>query len=166
MKAYWITHMTAAVVMSAAITFAHAAEQPVATQTATAELRQFFAGQDAANHNGASTEELVHRFYAGDATVIGEGAAGPTRGLAGAIKALTEWNDYLGPGGNKGCNFEIKEPVVASGQTASVFAELKCKANPPKLAKDETIRQLFVLKKTANGWRVVQEMWQSGGFPD
>ena len=85
--------------------------------------------------------------------------------MASSVKALDDWFAYLGPDGNKGCAFTVKDTVVSSDQNmASVFAVLNCKPNPPKLTTSETIRQLFVLKRTAQGWRVVREMWQAGGF--
>lgn len=130
----------------------------------TRELRAFFAGQDQANRDGLSTTALSKRFYAEDAVVIGEGDKAPQYGVQGGIDALDGWFAYLGPNGNKGCAFNVQGTAVTSGNLASVFAVLKCKPNPPKLTKEETIRQLFVLKRTPKGWRVVREMWQSGDF--
>lgn len=128
------------------------------------EIRTFFADQDQANRNGLTTTELASRFYAEDAVITGEGEAMPRRGVKGASVALDEWLAYLGPGGNKGCSFAVQDPIVSSGNMVSVFAVLSCKPNPPKTNKQETIRQLFVLKRTSQGWRVVQEMWQAGTF--
>jgi hypothetical protein len=128
------------------------------------ELRAFLAGQQQANASGMPAQALAERFYLPDATIIGEGEAAPRRGMAAAVVALREWNDYLGPGGQKGCQFTMQEPVVSDGRVAAAYAVLSCKANPPKLMKDETIRQLFVFKRTAAGWRVAHEMWQAGGF--
>ena len=128
------------------------------------QLRTFFADQDKANRDGLSTTELAKRFYTEDAVVIGEGEAAPKHGIKGAVAALDAWFAYLGPNGNKGCTFSVQDKVVTSGDMASVFAVLSCKPNPPKLEKAETIRQLFVLKRTAQGWRVAHEMWQAGAF--
>lgn len=128
------------------------------------QIRAFFADQDKANRDGLTTTELAKRFYTEDAIIAGEGEAAPRRGIKGAVAALDEWFAYLGPGGNKGCNFTVQDGVVSSGNMASVFVVLSCKPNPPKTDKQETIRQLFVLKRTPQGWRVVQEMWQAGGF--
>lgn len=128
------------------------------------QLRAFFADQDKANRDGLTTTELAKRFYTDDAIITGEGEAVPRRGVKGAVTALDEWFAYLGPGGNKGCTFTVQDTVVSSGDMASVFAVLTCKPNPPKTDKQETIRQLFVLKHTPKGWRVVHEMWQAGTF--
>lgn len=130
----------------------------------TQELRAFFAGQDQANRDGLSTTELAKRFYTEDAIITGEGDAAPRRGIKDAVSALDDWFAYLGPNGNKACAFTVQDTVVASGDLASVFAVLSCKPNPPKTTKEETIRQLFVLKRTPNGWRVAREMWQAGNF--
>lgn len=139
----------------------HAAKS---TAEITRELRAFFASQDQANRDGLNTTALSKRFYAEDAVVIGEGDSGPRYGVQGGVVALDDWFAYLGPNGNKGCAFTVHDTAVTSGNLASVFAVLKCKANPPKLTKEETIRQLFVLKRTPEGWRVVREMWQGGDF--
>lgn len=130
----------------------------------TQQLRAFFAGQDQANRDGLSTTDLAKRFYTEDAILTGEGEAAPKYGIKGATAALDEWFAYLGPGGNKACTFSMQDTVVTSGDMASVFAVLNCKPNPPATDKEQTIRQLFVLKKTAKGWRVAQEMYQAGGF--
>lgn len=122
------------------------------------------AQQQAANEEGESAEQLARRFYTDDVVIIGEGEQHPSRGIAEAVRAMKEWNDYLGPGGQKKCRFDLENPVVASGSTASTFVVLSCKANPPTLKKDEKIRQLFVWTKTPQGWKVSLEMWQSGGF--
>lgn len=135
-----------------------------ASADAAQQLREFFAGQDKANRDGLTTTELAKRFYTEDAIITGEGEAAPRRGIKGAVAALDEWFAYLGPGGNKGCNFTMQDGVVSSGQMAAVFVVLSCKPNPPKTDKQETIRQLFVLRRTPQGWRVAQEMWQAGGF--
>ncbi|MDE1008802.1 MAG: nuclear transport factor 2 family protein [Paraburkholderia fungorum] len=120
--------------------------------------------QQAANAAGEDAAQLAHRFYTNDVVIIGEGETKPSRGMDAAVKAMVDWNDYLGPGGQKKCHFELEDPVVGSDSTVSTFVVLSCKANPPKLTKDETIRQLFVWKKTSEGWKVAMEMWQSGGF--
>ncbi|MFJ1472509.1 YybH family protein [Massilia orientalis] len=130
--------------------------------SASQEIRALFKSQDEANWSGATPEQLAHRFYTEDAIIIGEGETKTERGMKDAITALVNWNAYLGPGGNKACHFEVLDPIIASGDMASVFATLSCKANPPKREKPEAIRQLFVLKRTAQGWRVAQEMWQMG----
>ncbi|WP_157035868.1 hypothetical protein [Sphingobium chungbukense] len=129
----------------------------------TEGLRAFFASQDKANRDGLSTTELVKRFYAEDVIITGEGDAVPRRGIKDAVTALDDWFAYLGPNGNKGCEFSVQDSLVASGDLASVFAVLKCKPTP-KTKKEETIRQLFVLKRSPLGWRVVREMWQAGDF--
>ncbi len=128
------------------------------------EIRQFFADQDSANRAGQSTEALARRFYADDVVVSGEGEPGLQRGIKGAIDELGAWFDYLGPGGNKGCSFTVDKTIVSAPGMASAFVLLHCNANPPKLQKEETVRQLFVLRRTPQGWRVAQEMWQAGGF--
>lgn len=131
------------------------------------ELVAFYAGQDQANRDGMTSTQLAERFYSEDVIITGEGDAGARRGLASSVKALDDWIAYLGPAGNKGCAFAVKDTVVSSDSNmASVFAVLTCKPNPPTLTKQETIRQLFVLKRTARGWRVFREMWQAGGFGD
>lgn len=131
------------------------------------ELVAFYAGQDQANRDGMNSTQLAERFYSEDVIITGEGDAGARRGSASAVNALDDWFAYLGPEGNKGCAFTVKDTVVSSDQNmASVFAVLTCRPNPPTLTKPETIRQLFVLKRTAQGWRVVREMWQAGGFGD
>ncbi|GAB2458202.1 hypothetical protein GCM10027082_05810 [Comamonas humi] len=164
MKHSWMARVAVAMALGTTVACSFAKGPQAGVQTPEAEVRQFFAGQQAANQRGASPPELAHRFYADNVTIIGEGEATPKRGMSDAIKALADWGDYLGPDGNKGCNFTLQEPVIATTHAASAFAVLHCEANPPKLEKAETIRQLFVLKKTSKGWRVVQEMWQSGGF--
>lgn len=129
------------------------------------ELRAFFAGQDQANRDGQNTTELAKRFYSEDAIITGEGDPVPKRGIKDAVIALDNWFAYLGPDGNKGCAFAVQDAVVSSsGDMASVFAELTCKPNPPKTSTQETIRQLFVLKRTPQGWRVFREMWQAGSL--
>lgn len=120
--------------------------------------------QQAANAAGEDATQLAHRFYTDDVVIIGEGESRASRGMNSAVKAMADWNDYLGPGGQKKCHFELEDPVVGSDKTVSTFVVLSCKANPPRLTKDETIRQLFVWKKTSEGWKVAMEMWQSGGF--
>lgn len=143
---------------------AREASSPKSHAEVAKELRAFFADQDQANRDGLSTTELAKRFYAEDAIITGEGDAGPRRGVAASVKALDDWFAYLGPNGNKACAFTVQDTLVASGDLASVFAVLNCKPNPPKTTKEETIRQLFVLKRTPKGWRVVREMWQAGNF--
>lgn len=136
-----------------------------ATLDATSkQIRQLFTSQDEANRNGATPEQLAHRFYTDDAVIIGEGETSVQHGMKDAVTALVNWNAYLGPGGNKACQFEVHDPIIASGDMASAFVTLSCKPNPPKTTKQETIRQLFVLKRTPQGWRVAQEMWEMGGF--
>lgn len=134
------------------------------TANAAAEIRAFLAGQEKANAQGLSASDLAKRFYMPHVTIIGEGESEAKRGMEAAVKALQDWNDYLGPGGQKGCHFTMQEPVVSAGDMASAYAVLSCKPNPPKLEKGETIRQLFVFKRTPAGWRVAQEMWQAGNF--
>lgn len=134
------------------------------TAAVAQELRSFFAGQDQANRDGLNTTELAKRFYTEDAIITGEGDAKPRRGIEGAASALDEWFAYLGPDGNKKCAFTVQDTVVASGNLASAFVVLNCKPNPPKTTKEETIRQLFVLRHTPMGWRVAREMWEAGSF--
>lgn len=151
----------------AASTDAAAREKVVVSQEQVAkEIRTLFKTQDEANWNGETPDQLARRFYTDDSIIIGEDATKAERGLKDAATALVNWNAYLGPGGNKGCKFEVKDPIVTSSNAdmASVFATLTCKPNPPHTTKPEGIRQLFVLKRTSNGWRVMQEMWQMGGF--
>lgn len=129
------------------------------------ELHAFYADQDQANRDGLTSTELAKRFYSEDAIITGEGDAAPRRGIKAAAAALDDWFAYLGPNGNKGCAFAVQDTVVSSDRgMASVFAVLTCKPNPPKTTKQETIRQLFVLKRTPQGWRVAREMWQAGNF--
>lgn len=135
-----------------------------ARTTLRAEIQDALTKQQAANADGLDAAGLARRFYTQDVVIIGEGEKAPSRGIDAAIKAMQDWNDYLGPGGQKKCTFELEDPVIGTGDTASSFVVLGCKANPPKLAKDEIIRQLFVWKRTPQGWRVALEMWQAGGF--
>ena len=129
------------------------------------ELHDFYAGQDQANRDGLTSTELAKRFYSDDVIITGEGDVAARRGIEASVKALDDWFAYLGPNGNKGCAFAVKDTVVSSDRDmASVFAVLTCQPNPPATTKEETIRQLFVLKRTADGWRVAREMWQAGGF--
>ena len=151
--------------MCAASYSAAARDQASATRDATAqEIRALFKSQDEANWNGATPEQLAHRFYTEDAIIIGEGEETTQRGMKDAITALVNWNEYLGPGGNKACQFNVLDPIMISGDMASTFVTLSCRPNPPKTTKQETIRQLFVLKRTPKGWRVAQEMWEMGGM--
>ena len=129
------------------------------------ELHAFYAGQDQANRDGLTSTELAKRFYSEDVIITGEGDVAARRGIEASVKALDDWFAYLGPNGNKGCAFAVQDTVVSSDRDmASVFAVLTCKPNPPATTKQETIRQLFVLKRKPEGWRVVREMWQAGGF--
>ena len=129
------------------------------------ELHAFYAGQDRANRDGLTSTELAKRFYSDDVIITGEGDVAARRGIEASVKALDDWFAYLGPNGNKGCAFAVQDTVVSSDRNmASVFAVLTCQHNPPATTKQETIRQLFVLKRKPEGWRVVREMWQAGGF--
>ncbi|MCP2067569.1 UNVERIFIED_ORG: hypothetical protein J2Y84_002895 [Pseudomonas reinekei] len=141
-----------------------ASDTSLDSASAAAEIREFLAGQEKANAQGMSASDLAKRFYMPDVTITGEGEAQAKRGMEAAVTALQDWNDYLGPGGQKGCHFTMQEPVVSAGDMASAYAVLSCAPNPPKLEKGETIRQLFVFKRTSAGWRVAQEMWQAGGY--
>lgn len=165
-----VKHGLTPLFMAFAICSPHLAQAGEETDTlldrenAAAQIRAFLAGQQQANAQGMPELELAERFYLRDATIIGEGEDRAKRGMVAAVQALREWNTYLGPGGQKGCNFTLQEPVVSGGDMAAAYAVLSCKANPPMLDKAQTIRQLFVFKHTSAGWRVAQEMWQSGGF--
>lgn len=156
------------VVSMAAVICMFAASATCRAEESTAALREAIssalAKQTAANVAGEDAEQLAHRFYTNDVVVIGEDEKQPSRGMAAAVKSVKDWNDYLGPGGQRKCRFDLEDPVVGNANTVSTFVVLNCKANPPKLTKDETVRQLFVWRKTSDGWRVAMEMWQSGGF--
>lgn len=156
------------VVGTAAMTFAFFVSATCSSQESAGKFRGeisiALAKQQAANEAGEDAAQLAHRFYTDDIVIIGEGDSEPSRGMDAAIKAMKDWNDYLGPGGQRRCQFRLEDPVVGSVNTVSTFVVLSCKANPPKLKKAETIRQLFVWKKMAEGWKVAMEMWQTGGF--
>ena len=111
---------------------------------------------------GESATAISKMLYSSNVLITGEGEAGGTRGMDGAIKDVQGWMDSLGPNGTKGCGYTIADPVVASATTFSSFILLKCKANPPVLPQDQDLRMMYVWKKQAQGWRVVLEMWAPG----
>ncbi|MFD1768093.1 hypothetical protein ACFSAG_14710 [Sphingorhabdus buctiana] len=161
------TRLALLALMCAPSLSAAAHETPVQAAPADVvqELHAFYADQDQANRDGLTSTELAERFYSHDVIITGEGDVAARRGIEASVKALDDWFAYLGPNGNKGCAFAVQDTVVSSDRDmASVFAVLTCQPNPPATTKQETIRQLFVLKRTVHGWRVVREMWQAGGF--
>jgi ketosteroid isomerase-like protein len=111
---------------------------------------------------GESAEVIAKMLYADDDLLTGEGEEGGTRGMAATIKDVQAWMDSLGPGGTKGCKYQLVDPVVASATTFSSFILLKCKANPPVLKEDQDLRMMYIWKKLPQGWRVVLEMYASG----
>jgi hypothetical protein len=110
----------------------------------------------------ASAEEIVGLLYADDALLTGEGAAGSFRGRAAVIEDVAEWKKGLGPGGSKTCKYAIVDPVVASKTVFSSFLLLTCKANPPVMPKDQTLRMLYTWTRLPQGWRVILEQYESG----
>ena len=155
-----------ALALMCATSYSAAAFAPASTpdDVTSREIRGLFKSQDEANWNGETPEQLARRFYTEDVVIVGEGETSTQRGMKDAVSALVNWNEYLGPGGNNFCHFEVLEPVITSGDMASAFVTLSCKPNPPKTTKPESIRQLFVLRRTPQGWRVAQEMWENGGM--
>ncbi len=112
--------------------------------------------------HGDSAATMSRKLYAKDVLIIGEGEAHTTQGISDAAKDTQAFWDSLGPGGNKGCRFQMVDPSVHSRDTFTSFLLLNCKANPPTLAAPITVRLLYSWKKLPEGWRVVLETWGTG----
>jgi ketosteroid isomerase-like protein len=152
------------IVATVSVARAAVAAEPAVAAQIKAEIEVALHSQERANANGENAEQLSRRFYAEDVVMVGEGDPHVKRGMAAAIVEMDEWMQSLGPQGQKGCHFHLEDPVIATQTTASTFVTLTCKANPPYLKEDETVRQLFVWKRSSQGWRVAMEMWGNGSL--
>jgi ketosteroid isomerase-like protein len=137
------------------------ATTPIADATRT-QIEHTLQALERALVRGDGATALSKMLYAENNLIAGEGEDGSTRGMDATIKDYQAWIDSLGPGGTKGCNYTIVDPVVASATTFSSFLQLHCKANPPALPQDKDWRLMYVWKKQPEGWRVVLEMYVSG----
>ena len=150
--------MTAGVVPGIAL-----ANPPAAQAQSRAAVESVLRAVEAALARGDTAEKVTKMLYADD-VVITEDEPGSMRGIAAATKGVQGFFDALGPGGGKGCKFNIIDPVVASSTTFSSFLFLSCKANPPVLKDDLDMRLTYTWKKLPQGWRVVLETVQAGKF--
>jgi ketosteroid isomerase-like protein len=139
------------------------AAPPTAQAQSRAAVESVLHSVESAMARGDTAEKVSKMLYADD-VVITEDEPGSMRGITAATQGVQGFFDALGPGGGKGCKFNIIDPVVASSTTFSSFLFLSCKANPPVLKDDLDMRLTYTWKKLPQGWRVVLETVQAGKF--
>jgi ketosteroid isomerase-like protein len=117
----------------------------------------------AALTRGDSVEQVTNLLYAKNVLIVEPGEP-PVRGIPATLKAMHAWEDSLGPGGVKDCNYKVIDPVIATARTFSSFLYMTCRTNGVTTKKDMELQLLYVWEKRPEGWRVVLESVNEGGF--
>lgn len=149
---------TALIIVAATVAVADAPEQ-----TPREQIKAHVDAVQTAVMRGDSPAQVAQLLYAPDIIMVGEGEAGPTRGMKAAIKALEDHWASLGPDGQKHCTLSLgSDPGVGSATTYAAFVLLHCEPNPPTIKEPSDFRTVYVWKKLPQGWRVAIEQWGAG----
>jgi ketosteroid isomerase-like protein len=153
-----------ATLFTGVVLFAQAASaEDAAAAQARVDVTQMAAKAQGLFEKGASAEAFVNAVYDDNVVMMG-GTPGAKKGKAAVLVEVKKWFDYMGPGGIKGCKYTMEQPAVVSATTYASFFNLHCEANPPYVKEAGDYSEMYIWKKTPQGWRIALEMWLEGAF--
>lgn len=110
---------------------------------------------------GATAERVADLLYADNACVVGRDMPAAVRGRGACIELLREVLGYWGV--RPELRYTIANPAVVNSQQATIMVRIDIRGDRPEVAS-LTYRVMYAFERREAGWRVVLEMYDSGGL--